>query len=30
MKNIFICTDGTWNTTDQTDRGVLAPSNVAK
>ena len=30
MKNIFICTDGTWNTTDQTDGGVLAPSNVAK
>lgn len=30
MKHIFICTDGTWNTTDQTDRGVLSPSNVAK
>ena len=28
-KKIFICTDGTWNTTYQTDRGVLAPSNVA-
>lgn len=30
MKNIFICTDGTWNSTDQTDRGELAPTNVAK
>ena len=30
MKNIFICTDGTWNRTLQTDRGELALSNVAK
>ena len=30
MKNIFICTDGTWNTTLQTDRGKLSPTNVAK
>jgi uncharacterized protein (DUF2235 family) len=30
MKNIFICTDGTWNRTLQTDRGRLALSNVSK
>ncbi|MGD8577153.1 MAG: DUF2235 domain-containing protein [Thiohalophilus sp.] len=29
-KTLFICTDGTWNTADQRDDGVLAPSNVAR
>ena len=29
-KTLFICTDGTWNTADQKDDGVLAPSNVAR
>ncbi|MEX2365118.1 MAG: DUF2235 domain-containing protein, partial [Pseudohongiellaceae bacterium] len=29
-KTLFICTDGTWNTADQTDGGVTSPSNVAK
>jgi hypothetical protein len=32
MKNIFICTDGTWNTTLQTDRGthkfVMLPNEM--
>lgn len=30
MKNIIICTDGTWNTSKQTDRGVRSPTNVWK
>lgn len=30
MKNIFICTDGTWNRTLQIDQGQLALTNVAK
>ncbi len=30
MKNIFICTDGTWNTTLQIDREQLTFTNVAK
>ena len=30
MKNIVICADGTWNTPDQLDQGVPAPTNVAK
>jgi uncharacterized protein (DUF2235 family) len=29
-KNIVICTDGTWNTPDQMDRGRVVPSNVVK
>lgn len=29
-KNIVICTDGTWNTPDQMDRGRMVPSNVVK
>ncbi|MDZ7660836.1 DUF2235 domain-containing protein [Thiohalophilus sp.] len=29
-KTLFICTDGTWNTADQKDDGVISPSNVAK
>ncbi len=29
-KNIVICTDGTWNTPDQKDRGRVVPSNVVK
>lgn len=29
-KRIVICCDGTWNTPDQKDRGVVRPSNVAK
>lgn len=29
-KTLFICTDGTWNTADQKDDGVLSPSNVAR
>jgi uncharacterized protein (DUF2235 family) len=29
-KRIVICTDGTWNTPDQRDRGQPRPSNVAK
>lgn len=30
MKRIAICCDGTWNTPDQTDRGVAEPTNVTK
>ena len=30
MKNIVICCDGTWNTPDQQDRGVPAPTNVVR
>lgn len=30
MKDIFICADGTWSTTLQTDRGHLSPTNVVK
>ena len=30
MKNIFICTDGTWNSTLQLNMGQLAFTNVAK
>ncbi len=29
-KRIVICCDGTWNTPDQTDQGVISPTNVAK
>lgn len=27
-KNIVICCDGTWNTPDQIDGGIPAPTNV--
>ncbi|MFP4611740.1 MAG: hypothetical protein ACLFQT_12035 [Thiohalophilus sp.] len=27
---LFICTDGTWNTPDQKDDGVIYPGNVAR
>ncbi|MDH5736844.1 MAG: DUF2235 domain-containing protein, partial [Gammaproteobacteria bacterium] len=30
MRHFVICTDGTWNTPDQTDRGRVVPSNVVK
>ena len=30
MKRIVICCDGTWNTPDQTDRGMAEPTNVTK
>jgi uncharacterized protein (DUF2235 family) len=30
MKRLVVCCDGTWNKPDETDRGVPAPSNVAK
>jgi uncharacterized protein (DUF2235 family) len=30
MKRLVICCDGTWNTPDQKDRGVMRPSNVVK
>lgn len=30
MKNIIICCDGTWNTSDQKDEGVLSPTNVVQ
>jgi uncharacterized protein (DUF2235 family) len=30
MKRLVICCDGTWNTLDQTDDGIPAPTNVAK
>jgi uncharacterized protein (DUF2235 family) len=30
MKRIVICCDGTWNTPDQTDRGLAEPTNVTK
>ena len=29
-KRIIICSDGTWNRPDQTDGGVVCPSNVAR
>jgi uncharacterized protein (DUF2235 family) len=29
-KRIVICADGTWNTPDQKDEGVISPTNVAK
>ena len=29
-KRIIICSDGTWNTPDQKDEGVISPTNVAK
>jgi len=30
MRNLIVCADGTWNTPDQEDDGVLAPTNVYK
>jgi uncharacterized protein (DUF2235 family) len=30
MQRLVVCCDGTWNTPDQKDRGVLRPSNVVK
>lgn len=30
MKNIIICCDGTWNTMDQQDQGILSPTNVVQ
>ncbi|NQV20833.1 MAG: DUF2235 domain-containing protein, partial [Rhodospirillales bacterium] len=30
QRNLVICTDGTWNTPDQEDRGRTVPSNVVK
>lgn len=30
MKRIVICCDGTWNTPDPKDRGVMRPTNVVK
>jgi uncharacterized protein (DUF2235 family) len=30
MANIVICCDGTWNTPDQLDKGVPAPTNVSR
>jgi hypothetical protein len=30
MTNLVICCDGTWNTPDQNDKGVPAPTNVAR
>ncbi|MET3598381.1 DUF2235 domain-containing protein [Martelella mangrovi] len=30
MTNLVVCCDGTWNTPDQTDRDLPAPSNVVK
>jgi uncharacterized protein (DUF2235 family) len=30
MKRLIVFCDGTWNTPDQTDRGVVCPSNVVK
>ena len=30
MKRLIVCNDGTWNTPDQEDNGVPAPSNVVK
>lgn len=29
-RNLIVCTDGTWNTPDQVDRGRVVPSNVVK
>lgn len=30
MKRLVICCNGTWNTPDQKDRGVMRPTNVVK
>ncbi|MGH8720623.1 MAG: DUF2235 domain-containing protein [Burkholderiales bacterium] len=30
MKRLVVCCDGTWNTPDQKDRGVMRPTNVVK
>ena len=30
MKRLIVCCDGTWNTPDQKDRGMVCPSNVVK
>jgi len=30
MTNLVICCDGTWNTPDQLDQGVPAPTNVVR
>lgn len=30
MKRLINCCDGTWNRPDYVDRGVAAPTNVAK
>lgn len=30
MKNLIVCTDGTWNTPKQKDRGKVSPTNVYK
>jgi uncharacterized protein (DUF2235 family) len=30
MRRLVVCCDGTWNTPDQKDRGVMRPSNVVK
>jgi uncharacterized protein (DUF2235 family) len=30
MQRLAVCCDGTWNTPDQKDRGVMRPSNVVK
>jgi hypothetical protein len=30
MANLIVCCDGTWNTLNETDQGVPAPTNVAK
>ncbi len=29
-RRLIVCSDGTWNTPDHTDKGVLAPTNVVK
>lgn len=30
MKRLIICCDGTWNTPDQIDEGVITPTNVVR
>src|SRR2546427_8285365 len=30
MKNLIVCCDGTWNTPDQEENGIPAPTNVVK
>ena len=30
MANLVVCCDGTWNTPDQTDGGLPAPTNVPR
>lgn len=30
MKYLVVCSDGTWNTPEQEDNGILAPTNVVK